>query len=262
LRLSLWEASYDQALGLVMKVEPYESARYLPFGDNALLVEFGDEICLEINRRVIALDDVVRKAAIRGIEELVPTYRSLLIRYNPMETSYEQLVFRIKDLEKTLGPNGAEKRSRKVVVSVVYGGEYGPDLGYVAEHHGLTEEQVIKLHSAREYRVYMIGFVAGFPYLGEVANEIATSRLETPRLKVPAGSVGIAEKQTGIYPCEAPGGWRIVGRTPLRLFDPLQVPPTLLESGDTVKFKPVSKKEFKSIEEAVAKGEWEYFSGE
>jgi inhibitor of KinA len=245
-----------------MKNEQYESPRYLPFGDNALLVEFGDKISLEINRRVIMLDDVVRKAAIRGIEELVPTYRSLLIRYNPLETSYEQLVFRIKDLEKMLEPKAAGKKSRKVVVPVVYGGEYGPDLGYVAKHHGLTEEQVIKLHSMREYRVYMIGFVAGFPYLGEVANEIATPRLETPRLKVPAGSVGIAEKQTGIYPCEAPGGWQIVGRTPIRLFDPDHQPPSLLEPGDTVKFKPVSKKEFKSIEEAVAHSEWKYFSGE
>ena len=228
-----------------MKVELYEPARYLPFGDNALLVEFGNEIRLKINRKVIAISDVVRKAGTRGVEELIPTYRSLLIRYDPLKTSYEQLVFRIKDLEKTLETKGAEKRSRKVTVPTVYGGEYGPDLGYVAEYHGLTEEQVIKLHSTREYRVYMIGFVAGFPYLGKTANEIATPRLETPRLKVPAGSVGIAEKQTGIYPCEAPGGWRIVGRTPLMLFDPFQQPPTLLEPGDTVKFKPVSKKEFK-----------------
>ncbi|MGB9741480.1 MAG: 5-oxoprolinase subunit B family protein, partial [Candidatus Bathyarchaeales archaeon] len=110
------------------------------------------------------------------------------------------------------------------------------------------------LHSEREYRVYMIGFVAGFPYLGEVPDEIATPRLETPRIKVPAGSVGIAEKQTGIYPCEAPGGWRIIGRTPLKLFNPLQQSPALLRSGDMVKFKPISESEFKKIEKAILKG--------
>jgi inhibitor of KinA len=111
----------------------------------------------------------------------------------------------------------------------------------------LTEEQVVRLHSEREYRVYMIGFVAGFPYLGEVADEIATPRLETPRLKVPAGSVGIAERQTGIYPCEAPGGWQIIGRTPFRLFDPLLQPPTPLNPGDTVKFKPILEAEYETL---------------
>jgi len=222
-------------------------ARYLPFGDAALVVEFGDTISLEINRRVVALDSAILKAEIRGVEELVPTYRSLLARYDPLKISYEQLVFRVKDLEEKLKDSHAKMEGRKVVVPVVYGGEYGPDLGHVAQLHGLTEEQVVRLHSEREYRVYMIGFVAGFPYLGEVADEIATPRLETPRLKVSAGSVGIAEKQTGIYPCDAPGGWQIIGRTPIRLFDPWQQPPTPLNSGDTVKFKPISEAEYKML---------------
>ncbi|MEM3760990.1 MAG: 5-oxoprolinase subunit PxpB, partial [Candidatus Bathyarchaeia archaeon] len=190
------------------------------------------------------------------VEETVPTYRSLLIRYNPLKTTYEQLVFQIKDIEKNLGKFARGTEGRRIIVPVVYGGEYGPDLGFVARYHGITEEMVVKLHSEREYRVFMIGFVAGFPYLGEVPDEIATQRLETPRLKVPAGSVGIAEKQTGIYPCEAPGGWRIIGRTPLKLFNPLQHPPALLSPGDTVKFKPISESELKTIEEAILKGEW------
>ncbi len=222
-------------------------ARYLPFGDAALVVEFGDTISLEINRRVVALDSAILKAEIRGVEELVPTYRSLLVRYDPLKISYEQLVFRVRDLEENLKDSHVKMEGRKVVVPVVYGGEYGPDLGHVAQFHGLTEEQVVRLHSEREYRVYMIGFVAGFPYLGEVADEIATPRLETPRLKVSAGSVGIAEKQTGIYPCEAPGGWQIIGRTPIRLFDPWQQPPTPLNSGDTVKFKPILEAEYKML---------------
>jgi inhibitor of KinA len=148
----------------------------------------------------------------------------------------------------------AEVVGRKVRVPVVYGGEYGPDLNHVARFHKLTEEQVVRLHSESEYRVYMIGFVAGFPYLGAVPDEIATPRLETPRLKVPAGSVGIAEKQTGIYPCEAPGGWQIIGRTPLELFDSLRQPPALVEPGDIVKFGPISEEEFKTIRESVLKG--------
>lgn len=233
--------------------EEYTSARYLPFGDRALLIEFGDTISLEVNRKVIALNEAITKAKIQEIEELVPTYRSLLVLYNALKISYEQLVFRIKDIEKTLKESRIEKLGEKITIPVVYGGEYGPDLSYVAQYHGLTEEQIIKLHSGREYRVYMLGFVAGFPYLGEVADEIATPRHETPRLKVLAGSVGIAEKQTGIYPCEAPGGWRIIGRTPMKLFNPLQQPPALLKPGDTVKFKPISEKGFKTIEDAIIK---------
>ncbi|MEM3696181.1 MAG: 5-oxoprolinase subunit PxpB [Candidatus Bathyarchaeia archaeon] len=239
-----------------MQAKIYESARYLPFGDSALVVEFGNVISLEANQKVIVLNHTVSKANIKGVEETVPTYRSLLIRYNPLETTYEHLVFQIKDIEKNLDKFAKETRGRKIIVPVVYGGEYGPDIGFVAKYHGITEEMVVKLHSEKEYRVYMIGFVAGFPYLGEVPDKIATPRLETPRLKVPAGSVGIAEKQTGIYPCEAPGGWRIIGRTPLKLFNPLQQPPTLLKPGDIVKFKPISESEFKTIEKAVSKGEW------
>jgi KipI family sensor histidine kinase inhibitor len=220
----------------------------LPLGDAALTVEFGDTIKLETNRKVTALCDALTQAEFREVEELVPTYRSLLVRYDPLRTSYEQLVFRIRDIERTLKDSGPEKEAQRVTIPVVYGGEYGQDLGYVARHHGLSEKQVVKLHSGREYRVYMIGFVAGFPYLGEVADEIATPRLETPRLRVPAGSVGIAEKQTGIYPCEAPGGWRIIGRTPLKLFNPFQQPPAFLKAGDIIRFKPVSGMEFKTLE--------------
>jgi KipI family sensor histidine kinase inhibitor len=237
-----------------MRAGLYSSIRYMPFGDTALVVELGDAISLEVNSKVLALNEAVLKAKIEGIEEIVTTYRSLLIRYNPLKTTYEQLAFYIKDIAQVLEKKSVEIEGKKIIVPVAYGGEYGPDLSYVAKHHGLSEGQVVKLHSGREYRVYMIGFVAGFPYLGEVPDEIATPRLETPRLKVPAGSVGIAEKQTGIYPCEAPGGWRVIGRTPVKLFDPQQEPPALIKPGDRVKFKPISKKEFEIIGKAVLKG--------
>jgi KipI family sensor histidine kinase inhibitor len=227
-----------------------------------LLVEFGDAISLGLNRKVVALNEAIVKDDVLGVEELVPTYRSLLIRYDPLKTSYEKLVFRIREVEEKMMESSAEVAGRKISVPVVYGGEYGPDLSHVAELHKLTEEQVVRLHSESEYRVYMIGFVAGFPYLGKVPTEIATPRLETPRLKVPAGSVGIAEKQTGIYPCEAPGGWQIIGRTPLELFDSLRQPPALLEPGDVVRFEPITKERFETIRESVLKGTYTPFQEE
>lgn len=224
----------------------YKAAKYLPVGDKALLVEFGNSISLDVNRKVHALDHALAKLQPRGVLECVPTYRSLLVYYDPLKTSYEKLVFRLRDVEARLHEFEVSIHRRVVEVPTIYGGEYGSDLKYVAESHNLSEDEVVRFHSDREYTVYMIGFVAGFPYLGVVADEIATPRLKTPRLRVPAGSVGIAEKQTGIYPCEAPGGWRIIGRTPLKLFNPKEHPPALIHPGDTVKFKPISKREFES----------------
>lgn len=232
-----------------MNSKVYPSARYMPFGDNALLIELGNTINMELNKKVLCLSKAIEKTEIAGVEEVVPTYRSLLVRYNPLKTTYEQLVFQIKDIEETLQTTNTKTKGKTIIVPVVYGEEYGPDLAFVARFHRMTEDEVVKLHSNREYRVYMLGFVAGFPYLGEVPDEIATPRLETPRLKVPAGSVGIAEKQTGIYPCEAPGGWRIIGRTPLKLFNPNNQPPTIMEPGDIVKFEPISKEEFETIKQ-------------
>jgi inhibitor of KinA len=218
--------------------------RYMPFGDSALLVEFGNTVDTETNKRVLALSDRLETEQLEGVKEVAPTYRSFLVRYDSSIISYERLVFLIKDIEETSTASSSEAVGRKLVVPVVYGGGYGPDLKHIAAIHNLREQQVVRLHVEKKYRVYMIGFIAGFPYLGEVADEIATPRLETPRLKVPAGSVGIAEKQTGIYPYEAPGGWQIIGRTPLRLFDPSMQPPALLKAGDVVTFKQITEKEF------------------
>ncbi len=214
-------------------------AKYMPVGDRALLVEFGNTISLDVNQKVHILNRAIYQLELQSVEECVPTYRSLLVYYNPLKTSYEQLVFRLRDLEGRLGESSVSTRKRVIEVPVIYGGKYGPDLDYVAKYHGLDKEDVIRIHSKRKYTVYMIGFIVGFPYLGEVADEIATSRLKTPRLRVPAGSVGIAEKQTGIYPCESPGGWQIIGRTPLKLFDARRDPPALIQPGDTVVFKQI-----------------------
>ena len=224
--------------------------RFLVLGDSAVSVEFGQEIRLEINRKVMALRDCVERAAaegeLRGIVETVPTYCSLMIVYDSLVLGYDELVAKLADIAG--GIRLADEAERTVVeIPVVYGGEYGPDLEEVAERHGMTAEEVIRLHAAPEYPVYMLGFVAGFPYLGGMDERLATPRKKSPRLKIAAGSVGIAGGQTGIYSVESPGGWQIIGRTPLKLYDGASENPVLLSAGSYVKFKPISEAEYKAI---------------
>ena len=217
--------------------------RLLLAGDSALVVEFGDEISQEVNRKVHALAEALGKSSLPGLGEPVPTYRSLLIHYDPLHLSYDEVkafvlgVLQKCEEEPSLEPGVVE-------VSVVYGGEFGPDIEFVAERNGLSVEEVISLHSGATYTVYMLGFTPGFAYLGGMPEAIATPRLETPRTLAPAGSVGIAGEQTGIYPIATPGGWRLIGRTPLKLFDPERDPPTLLKAGDIVRFVPISEGEY------------------
>lgn len=218
----------------------YQHTKYKPVSDRALIVEFGNSINRIINRKVHALNQIITHLRVQGVQECVPTYRSLLIYYDPSKISYESLVYQLKDFEQNIHEfNFPVKKT--IEVPVIYGGNFGPDLNYVAKFHDLSEEEVIKIHTEREYTVYMIGFVAGFPYLGEVSNAIATPRMETPRLQVPAGSVGIAGNQTGIYPRQSPGGWQIIGRTPKILFNPHKNPPALLSPGDIIRLKPIEK---------------------
>jgi len=218
----------------------YSEPRLLPAGDSALVVEFGDEISEEVNHRVHALAYALERNPLPGLGEAVPTYRSLLIHYDPLRLSWEEVKSFVSDVLQK-GEEVLEHESRVVEIPVVYGGEFGPDIEFVAEHNGLSVEEVIKLHSDATYTVYMS---PGFAYLGGMPQAIATPRLETPRTLVPAGSVGIAGEQTGIYPIATPGGWRLIGRTPLKLFDPGRDPPTLLKAGDTVRFVPISEEEY------------------
>ena len=224
-----------------------EAMRILTVGDCAISVEFGQEISLEINHKVMALKMVLEREPIRGIVELIPTYCSLLIQYDPMELRYGQLREKLYTLVNQL--DKVEMPPKQVVeIPVAYGGEYGPDLGEVARAHNISEEEVIKLHSEPEYPIYMLGFVAGFPYLGGMNKAIATPRKKSPRLKIEAGSVGIAGEQTGIYSVESPGGWQIIGRTPLKLYDVNRNEPVLLKAGQYIKFKPITKEEFRTME--------------
>jgi len=211
-------------------------------GDSALVIEFGDEINQEVNRKVHALADALGKSSLPGLGEAVPTYRSLLIHYDPLCLSCDEVkAFVLEVLQKC--EEKSPPKARVVEIPVVYGGEFGPDIEFVAEHNGLSVEKVISLHSGVTYTVYMLGFTPGFAYLGGMPEAIATPRLETPRTLVPAGSVGIAGEQAGIYPIATPGGWRLIGRTPLKFFGPERDPPTLLKAGDLVRFVPMDGEE-------------------
>jgi KipI family sensor histidine kinase inhibitor len=225
----------------------YEFPAYRIMGDRALLVELGDGICPLINEKVRELFLAIERHKIEGIQELVPAYRSLLITYDPLKITLPVLKKSINHIKETM--DQAKIPAPKMFkVPVVYGGEYGPDLEWVARYHKITPEEAIRLHTASTYQVYMIGFTPGFAYMGELPDNIATPRKETPRTAVPRGSVGIAQSQTGVYPVESPGGWQIIGRTPLELFDPIKWPPTPLEMGDLVKFFPIKEEEMERWE--------------
>ncbi len=187
----------------------------------------------------------IEEAPIRGVEEIIPSYRSILIAYDPLVVGFKDLTYQVKSIEKNLS-RGKILEHRRVEIPTLYGGKFGPDLDFVASLHGLTPEEVVRIHTSQDYLVYMLGFTPGFPYLGNL-EEIATPRLKTPRIKVPAGSVGIAENQTGIYPIESPGGWQIIGRTPLKLFNPLRPPHFLLAAGDMVRFIPIDDRRYAEL---------------
>lgn len=233
----------------------YQRARLLPAGDKALSVELGDSISAETNRKVRDLLLAIESQEIPGVIDLVPSYRSLLVYYDPMRVTLPQLERRLSDLEQNLD-QAAVHAPKLVEIPALYGGECGPDLAHVAEHNGLTPEEVVQIHSGADYLVYMMGFTPGFPYLGGMSERIATPRLQTPRTVIPAGSVGIAEQQTGVYPIESPGGWQLIGRTPVQLFDPHQDPPVVVEAGDFIRFAPITETTYYVIQQQVQVGSY------
>jgi KipI family sensor histidine kinase inhibitor len=211
-------------------------------GDRSLLVELGDEISPAINQSVQELFAGIDSNPSKGILDLVPSYRSLLVIYDPLCISLDEIKAGITDIWKN--PDQCRlPQPQTVKIPVIYGGERGPDLQQVALYHDLTPQEVIGFHTGPTYRVYMIGFTPGYPYLGEVLDAITTPRRETPRTLVPKGSVGIAQKQTGIYSVDSPGGWQIIGWTPVKLFDPDGQPPSHLVMGDRVQFYAITEQE-------------------
>ena len=211
---------------------------FAPCGDSALLVTLGDRIDLALNRRVHALARRLVDDPRPGLVVAVPGYATLLVHYDPLLLGYDEALEWLQSQVRRVQEGGDEAfpAPRRVVVPTLYGGMYGPDLDFVAEHCNLPAHEVGRRHTARAYPVYMVGFAPGFPYLGGLDESIAAPRLPSPRLKVRAGSVGIAGAQTGIYSVDSPGGWRLIGWTALKLFDPARSPASLLAPGDLVRF--------------------------
>jgi len=233
----------------------YAEPRFLICSDTALCVEFGDEISEELAGLVRAFGALLAASGIPGVYETVPTYRSVLIHYEPGVLTYAQLVQRLRLLCRQLDTVTIEKKP-PIRVPVLYGGEWGPDLPFVAEHSGLTEEEeVVRLHCEPVYLIYMLGFTPGFSYLGGMDERIATPRLKSPRVRIPAGSVGIAGSQTGIYPIDSPGGWQLIGQTPFVLYDPNRQDPILFEAGEYIQFYPIGEREFYRIKDEQTGGE-------
>jgi KipI family sensor histidine kinase inhibitor len=224
--------------------------RFLPAGDTALTVEFGDRIDRQLNDRVLHLRASLRVAAIDGVVETVPTFRSLMVHYDPNRIGGSQLTEIIRNLLDDRAPKGSVRRLWRV--PIYYGQDCAPDLAEVAERTALTPQEVARRHSAVEYHVYMIGFVPGFPYMGDLPTEIDLPRRREPRAKVPPGSVAIASGMTGIYPIESPGGWHLIGVTPIHLFDAGCSRPSLFTTGDTVRFHAIGRDEYDVIRAAVA----------
>jgi len=235
------------------------NANIRPLGDSALVIQLGDGISPSIHEKVKNLSNLIEKDPFTGLIESVPSYNSLTIYYNPVSvymasadkevsSPYKKVSAIILALLDKLGTSEAPEQ-RLLTIPVLYGGEFGPDLEYVANYHGLSVEEVIQIHSSNDYLVYMIGFAPGFPFMGGMDERIATPRKDSPRLAIAPGSVGIAGKQTGIYPLETPGGWQIIGRTPLDLFLPKLSPPTLLQSGDRIRYVPITLEEYAAYKE-------------
>ncbi|EHI97487.1 Conserved hypothetical protein CHP00370 [Clostridium sp. DL-VIII] len=220
--------------------------------ETAALVEFGKVINEEINKRVRTFCNYLDNHPFKGFVEYVPAFTSISVIYNPLELNYESPYEEVKELlEEMLCHVDFSKVYEENIVNipVCYGGEFGPDIEYVAEINNLTVEEVIKIHSEGKYLVYMVGFAPGFPYLGGMSEKISAPRRESPRIAIPEGSVGIAGMQTGVYPIETPGGWQLIGRTPIKMFKLDRQPQSILKAGDIAKFYPISYDEYMKLKE-------------
>jgi KipI family sensor histidine kinase inhibitor len=217
--------------------------RVVAAGDSAIVVEFDERIDPVVNARTIAFAEAIRAAQLAGVRDVVPTYRSTTIYYDPLRTDGDGLMAEVARAAARPAP-AAPVDGPPVRIPVCYGGELGPDLAGVAAFGAMSDDDVVRAHTATTYRVFMLGFVPGFAYLGIVDERIAMPRQSTPRVRVPVGSVGIAGAQTGVYPVETPGGWQLIGRTPVRPFDPSREDPFLMKAGDAVQFYAIERREY------------------
>lgn len=230
---------------------PQTALQLCPVGDRAVLAAWEQRIDPAIGAQVAALNAAVLAAALPGVTETVPAFASLLIQLDPLRTDPETVQHAVQDLWQRLPGEAAAESGKLVEIPVCYGGDYGPDLAFVAQHAGLSEQEVIARHTGRDYRIYMLGFLPGFPYLGGLDEALFCPRLDTPRTCIPAGAVGIGGEQTGIYPMQSPGGWRLIGRTPLCLFAPGR--PLPYAAGDRIRFVAITPQQFEEL--AARQGE-------
>nr|WP_077325392.1 5-oxoprolinase subunit PxpB [Virgibacillus siamensis] len=222
-----------------------------PLGDEAVVMEFGEEVSSEKQKLIMAVSSYLDNHPIPGMIAYIPAYTTITIFYNAMEVlanltganAYDSMLGEIEKMVSRL-PENPETESKIVEIPVCYGGEFGPDLEVVARRNNLREAEVIDIHANGDYMVHMIGFAPGFPFVGGMSEKIATPRKDSPRLQIPAGSVGIASGQTGVYPIETPGGWQLIGRTPVKLFRPDEDIPILLKAGDSIRFYPISEETY------------------
>lgn len=220
--------------------------KIIPASDSSMLVLFGHAISRELQSQTLALFHAMQAQAGSRIRNLHPGYASLLVDFDPLTVSHEEIAALIERLPGAEAATSSEG-SAEVAIPVCYDPEFGLDLEDVAAHNHITAAEVVRLHSSATYYVCFLGFTAGFAYLGGMPEALHTPRLATPRRTVTGGSVGIAGGQTGIYPTETPGGWRLIGRTPLRMFDPNAEPPTRLQAGDAVRFTAIDRSEFERL---------------
>ena len=223
--------------------------RIVPAGESVLIIEFEERIDPAVNATTIACAESIQAAAVAGVRDVVPTYRSVAIYFDPLRTDTDALLERITHEAESAGP-GALVAREPLRIPVCYGGDLGPDLPQVAAFAKMSADEVVQRHAGATYRVFMLGFVPGFAYLGMVDPDIAMPRRATPRVRVPMGSVGIAGVQTGIYPAETPGGWQLIGQTPVRPFDPRRDDPFVMKAGDAVQFYAIERAEFDRLKAA------------
>lgn len=232
--------------------------RFLSLGDRAFTVEFAPEIDARARAAVARLDGAIASVrydgGLQAVIDVVPTFRSLTVHYDPLVAGRAEIETVVAELANRGGAEAAADPARWTF-PVLYGGEGGPDLPGLAEAAGISQAQAIELHASTEVEVYMLGFQPGFAFMGDIAEALRRPRLSEPRTRVPAGSVAVADRLTAVYPWESPGGWHLIGRCPVRFFDPGQERPSLLSPSDRVRFEPVEAARFTELEAALRAGE-------